>query len=161
MKLVSRGVALCDDKQSCALCLPSLGLSQATARPETLLRCVLSLCLAAYYLLFSMQISEGAVRSENIWRTLTSCNASLRHLRFTRNRHKTPLWNTAYTCTLYAFSFLFLLSYLLYISLILVISASPDSKTTFPQENVHCVTRLVSSPAVDLSTLHQVQWHLL
>lgn len=83
VKLGSREVALCEDKQSCALCRPSLGRSQATARPETFLRWVLNLCLAAYYLLFAMQISRRAVRSESIWRTLTSCNESLRHLRFT------------------------------------------------------------------------------
>lgn len=76
VKLGSRGAALCDDKQSCALCLPSLGRSQASARPETFQRWVLNLCLAAYYLLSGTQISLGAVRSQNIWETLTSCNAS-------------------------------------------------------------------------------------
>lgn len=129
VKLGSRGVALCDDKQSGALCLPSLCLSQATARPETLPRCVVNLCLAAYYLLFGMQISEGAVRSENIWWTLTSCNASYRHLRFTRNH------------SIYIICILFFLhSNWLCISVILVISASPDGKTTFPKENVHSDT---------------------
>lgn len=45
VKLGSRGVALCDDKQSRALCVLCLCLSQTTAWPKTLPRCVLSPCL--------------------------------------------------------------------------------------------------------------------
>lgn len=64
VKRRSRGVALCDDKQRHALCLPFLVCSQATARPVasnsfSAPMCVLNLCLAAYYQLFTIQISWG------------------------------------------------------------------------------------------------------
>lgn len=64
VKRRSRGVALCDDKQRHALCLPFLVCSQATARPVAsnsyaVLICVLNLYLAAYYQLFIIQISWG------------------------------------------------------------------------------------------------------
>lgn len=132
VKRRSRGVALYDDKQTHALCLPFLVCSQTTARPVASASyaapmCVLNLCLAAYYQLFIIQISWGHEVRKHL---VTS--------HFLQHIFKT--WGLPATehKTLLALHYFVLpvCIYLIYNAW--VISASADRKTTFPKECSPC-----------------------